>query len=319
MATIKDVAKEAGVSIATVSYVFNKSKKISEQTKARVLTAAEKIGYFPNGAARTMKVKSRKIVGAFLDDYSGYFYGELIQGMKTVLKANGYELVVCSGEKSHRLLLDKSIDGAIVLERSFTDEDLMNHANNGYKIVTLDRKLGRDNISEILLDNRKGARLAIEQIRAQGLNQVYVITGPESTYDSNERRVGAREEGQKTQMGFVEIEGNFTKECGYEAAQRIFKEATDEKVGIFCLNDEMAIGVYNYLKETNSHEVGKDVFLVGFDNIELAAYIMPRLTTIDYSAYKWGSYAAKSMLNMIENERVQNDVIDVEMVKGGSC
>lgn len=317
MAGIKDIAKEAGVSISTVSYALNGSPKVTEETRSRILAIADQLGYVPNAAARMLKVKQTKIIGVFLADYGGYFYGPLLRGMRQALNEKGYELIACSGVQSHRLLLEKVIDGGIILDQAFTDEELLNYADKSYKIVVLDRELVHENIKGVLLDNIAGARLAVRKLTEHKVNKLYAVTGPVGSYDSKKRMEGVREELQSfPNVELVEVQGDFLKDSGEEAARQIFANYR-EPIAIFCFNDEMAVGIYRYLQD-KEYEIGKDVFLVGFDNIELAQYMVPRLSTISYSSYEWGSMAAHNLLKLLANEPAENELVEVTITVGGS-
>lgn len=317
MAGIKDIAKEAGVSISTVSYALNGSPKVTEETRSRILAIADRLGYVPNAAARMLKVKQTKIIGVFLADYGGYFYGPLLRGMREALNEKGYELIACSGVQSHRLLLEKVIDGGIILDQAFTDEELLNYADKSYKIVVLDRELVHENIKGVLLDNTAGARLAVRKLTEHKVNKLYAVTGPVGSYDSKKRMEGVREELQSfPNVELIEVQGDFLKDSGEEAARQIFANYR-EPIAIFCFNDEMAIGIYRYLQD-KEYEIGKDVFLVGFDNIELAQYMVPRLSTISYSSHEWGSMAAHNLLKLLANETVENEQVEVTITVGGS-
>jgi len=263
MAGIKDIAKKAGCSISTVSYALNGSPKVTEETRARILQIAKELEYVPNGAARMLRSHETKIIGCFLSDYSGPFYGRLLKGIRETLNSRGYELIVCSGEKSRRLLLEKMMDGAIILDVAFTDKDLLHYADLGHKMALLDRKLEHDNITTVLLDNEMGARLAARQLLEKNIDKLYIVSGPKGSYDSQQRLFAAKT--AMVEMGFaktVEIEGNFTKEAGIHAAAQVLREYDGKPIGIFCLNDEMAIGFYDYLRE-EPQRIGEDFYIIG--------------------------------------------------------
>ena len=319
MAGIKDIAKKAGCSISTVSYALNGSSKVTEETRARILQIAKDLDYVPNGAARMLRAKETKIIGCFVGDYSGSFYGRLLFGIREVLNDAGYELIACSGEKSRRLLLEGMMDGAIILDRSFTDEDLLNYAELGHKLVILDRELTHDNIVTVLLDNKTGAELAIEALLKRAISKLYIVSGPKISYDAQERLNATKTflaDGHIVPA--IEITGNFTKESGVLAATQILSEHNGSPVGVFCLNDEMAIGIYDGLKGTKL-EIGKDVFVVGFDNIELANYMIPRLTSINYSMSRWGRTATQNLLQLLAGIKTPQDKLSVKLNPGESC
>ncbi|PLR77047.1 LacI family transcriptional regulator [Bacillus sp. V3-13] len=317
MVSIKDIAKQAGVSISTVSYALNGSPKVTEETSARILAIAKELNYIPNAAARSLKKRETKIIGVFLTDYSGAFYGQLLQGMQEALTSRGYELIVCSGKESHRFLPERMIDGAIILDATFSSAELIKYADLGHKLVVLDRELDHPNINQILLDNKAGATLAIDHLIDKGHRKIYAVTGPRISYDSNQRLQAVRQTIERYQdIDYEEIEGDFNKPAGERAAQQIIADYS-KPVAVFCLNDEMAIGMYNYLSKTD-YRIGEHVHIIGFDNIEVSQYMDPRLTTIDYSKRKWGTLAAENLLKLIANEPLENERIYVSLIDGDS-
>lgn len=317
MVSITDIAKKAGVSISTVSYALNGNPKVTKETSSRILAVAKELNYVPNAAARSLKKRETKIIGAFLTDFNGAFYGELLQGIKEVLNKKGYDLIVCSGSQSHRLLPERNIDGAIVLDSSFSSEELLQYAERGHKLVVLDRELNHSNVNQVLLDNKAGATLAMEYLIEKGHRKIYVITGPEASFDSMQRLQAVRQAVERHQpLAYTQIQGDFNKSAGEEAAERIIREYT-EPVAVFCLNDEMAIGLYNAVKESE-YRIGTHIHIIGFDNIELTQYTEPRLATIDYSKRKWGALASEQLLKLIADEEIDHERIYVTLVKGDS-
>lgn len=315
--SIKDIAKKAGVSISTVSYALNGSSKVSEDTSARILAIAKELNYIPNAAARTLKKRETKIIGAFLTEFSGAFYGQLLQGMKEILNQKGYDLIVCSGFQSHRLLPERMIDGAIILDQTFTSEEILQYADRGHKLVVLDRELKHPNVNQVLLDNKAGATLAVDYLMEMGHRKLYIVTGPEGSFDSRQRLQTAKQTAERYQPSlYTEIPGNFDKTSGEKAAAQIIKEYSGP-AAVFCLNDEMAIGVCKYLAGSE-YRVGEHIHVIGFDNIELTQYIQPRLATIDYSNWKWGALASEQLIKLIAGEAVESERIYVTLIKGES-
>ncbi|MFD2117920.1 LacI family DNA-binding transcriptional regulator [Paenibacillus yanchengensis] len=318
MASIKDIAKRAGVSISTVSYALNGNSKVTKETADRILKIAEELQYVPHAAARLLKTKKSYMIGIFLKDFSGSFYGDLLQGVKEYLSLQGYDLLVCSGQRSRRLLPEKMIDGAIVLDESFPTTDVLQYADQGHKIIVLDRELQHPNISQVLLDNQAGAALAIEYLMEQGHQHFYIVTGPKHTYDAEQRLHAARK--TLTRNGitdWVELDGDFTKQTGITAAEHIVAHYT-KPCAVFCLNDEMAAGVHHYVKHSSPYIIGEQISVIGFDHTELSQFIEPALATIYYSMRKWGTIASQQLLKVIGNETVENERIYVSLVPGSS-
>ncbi|WP_059172407.1 LacI family DNA-binding transcriptional regulator [Bacillus sp. FJAT-27445] len=319
MVSIKDIAKRAGVSISTVSYALNGSTKVTEGTRAKIMALAAELDYIPNAAARNLKKQETKIIGAYLTDYSGAFYGHLLHGIREMLSDYGYELIVCTGKQSHRFLPERMIDGAIVLDASFKNDELLSYAERGHKLVVLDRELNHQNIKQVLLDNNTGAELAVESLIASGLDRIYLVTGPGESYDSERRLEAAKAAiNRYPEVSYLEIHGNFDKESGMAAAEIIAKEGSFP-AGVFCFNDEMAIGMYNFFSGTDL-KIGRDIQIVGFDNIEVSHYTDPRLTTIAYSKKNWGAIAARELLNLIMGNAETDDPlkIRVSLLEGNS-
>ncbi|GAB6991442.1 LacI family DNA-binding transcriptional regulator [Paenibacillus pini] len=317
MVSIKDIAKKAGVSISTVSYALNGSSKVTGETSSRILEIARELNYVPNAAARTLKKKESKILGMFLTDFKGDVYGDLLDGMKEVCNARGYDLVVCSGKQAHRMLPERMMDGAVILDHTFPSEELLEYARRNHKIVVLDRELEHPNINQVLLDNKAGATLAIEYLLEQGHKKIYVVTGPEGSFDSNQRMKAVQMVADRhDDVEWIKIAGNFKKSGGEHAAEQIMEEYK-EPVAVFCLNDEMAIGLYNRITETE-FKIGEHIHLIGFDNIELTRYMQPRLATIDYSKRKWGALASEQLIKIIAGDHIEHERIYVSLVKGES-
>ncbi|SFF24976.1 transcriptional regulator, LacI family [Paenibacillus algorifonticola] len=317
MVSIKDIAKKAGVSISTVSYALNGSPKVTTETCAKILAIAKELNYVPNAAARTLKTRETKIIGVYLTDFSGAFYGDLLQGVNEMLHRKGYDTIVCSGKRSHRMLPERMIDGAIVLDAMFDSDELLRYAELGHKVVVLDRELNHPNINQVLLDNKAGATLAMEHLLDRGFRKIYAIMGPEESYDAGQRLQAVKQAVERCDdLTFKAIEGSFRKESGEEAAKKILAEYT-EPAAVFCMNDEMAIGVHNYVSQTD-YVVGEHIHIIGFDNVELASYMQPKLATIDYSKHKWGALASEQLLKIIAGEPVENERIYVTLVEGDS-
>ncbi|MFB5269976.1 LacI family DNA-binding transcriptional regulator [Paenibacillus enshidis] len=318
MVSIKDIAREAGVSISTVSYALNGSTKVTPETCARILAIAKEMNYVPNAAARNLKKRETRIIGVFLTDFSGDVYGDLLYGIKEILNRKGYDLIVCSGKQAHRMLPERMIDGAIVLDQTFSSEELLQYAERGHKIVVLDRELNHPNVNQVLLDNKAGATLAVEYLLELGHRRFYAVTGPEGSYDSWQRMQAVRQTVERSGTAeFIEIQGNFEKSGGEQAAERVLSEFK-ATAAVFCLNDEMAVGFYNRMAGTEL-EIGRDIHVIGFDNIELAHYLQPRLSTIDYSKRKWGAVAAGQLLDILAGQPVEHERIYVTLVKGDSA
>jgi len=317
MVGIKDIAKKAGVSISTVSYALNGSSKVTEETRDKIKAIAKELDYVPNMAARTLKRQQTNIIGVYLAGYGGVFYGELLEGIKQGLAIYDYEMIVCSGKRSHLFIPERMIDGAIILDWIFKTDEIYQYADRGHSLVVLDRVLSSENIRNVLLDNLGGATLAIEKFVSAKSKKVYVISGPSESYDSQQRLKASIKELNRFEIDYEIISGEFTNESGFKAAQKINNLATEKPIDIFSLNDEMAVGLYRFF-ETTEYVIGKDVRVIGFDNTEISEVINPRLATISYSKKRWGMIAAEKIVQLIRNEETEDERIYTSFYPGDS-
>lgn len=317
MVGIKDIAKEAGVSISTVSYALNGSPKVTEATRARIQAIADDLNYVPNMAARTLKRQQTNIIGVYLSNYGGAFYGDLLEGIKRGLELNGYEMIVCNGKKSHLFIPERMIDGGIILNWEFKREEILNYSDRGYHLVVLDRDLNDTKIPSVLLDNRGGATLGTQQFIEAKSKSVHIISGPPESNDAIERLEASKRELDLYGVRYTVYNGDFTRESGYEAAKKIMSSFEETPVDIFALNDEMAVGVYQYIEGTK-YIIGKDIRIIGFDNSNLSEIIRPRLATISYSKHRWGMLAADTLVKLIRGEETSNELIYTTFLSGES-
>jgi LacI family transcriptional regulator len=317
MVGIKDIAKAAGVSISTVSYALNGSPKVTEATRARITAIANELNYIPNMAARTLKKQETKIIAVYLADYGGSFYGELLEGIKKGLAHYNYDMIVCSGQKSHLFLPERMVDGGIILDWTFSTEEIIQFANRGHSLVVLDREISCPNVRKVLLDNKGGATLAMEKIISSNPEKVYLVTGPEEAFDSCQRLEASERELARYGVKYEVIPSAFTEESGYAAAEIIHSKITGPPVTIFSFNDEMAVGIYKYFRNTD-REIGIDISLIGFDNIEIGSFLNPSLATISYSKHRWGMVAAEKVVQLINKEVVEDESIITSFVEGKS-
>ena len=167
------------------------------------------------------------------------------------------------------------------------------------------------------MDNRGGATQAIEQFVNVGSKKVLLLSGPEKGYDSQERLAVSTRELTRFGIPYEIIQGDFTEPSGYAAAKKILSQPQTEPVDVFAFNDEMAIGVYKYVAETN-YQMGKDIRIIGFDNSELGAFVQPRLATIAYSKHRWGMVAAEKIIHLMRGEPAESEHIYTRFIEGES-
>lgn len=312
MATIKDVAKLAGVAISTASYALNNNPKISLTTKKKVEEAAKTLNYVKNGFASDLKRAKTNTIALILSDLSGPFYSELIQGVQDVATTNGYDLIACSsigGPQSTavKFLREKRVDGAIILAHNISDEITLESARKGFPLVVLDRKLKSEFVYHVEVDNVHGGYLATEHLIKNNHKQIAYISGPNNSHDNKQRFQGYMDALKHHGISYQtkwKASGDFTREGGYRATKMLIAQR-DLPKGIFYANDEMAIGGLQAFKDNNI-DVPSDISVIGFDDIQLAEYVSPPLTTIKQPKYEAGALSVHLIFQLLAGDSVDH-------------
>jgi LacI family transcriptional regulator len=326
LATIKDVAKLAGVSISTVSYALNASEKVSETTREKVILAAKELNYVPNNFAKGLKRTSNNLIAVLVHEMFGPFYDNLIKGIQDTASLVGYDLVVfiengMGRNTSVSFLKQNIVKGVIIMTSHIKDEDIKDIASHGMPTVILDRKFNAENVSNVLIDNEKGAYLAMKHLLDLGHRRIAFISGPESSYDNLLRLKGYKKALKENSIDFdksLVINADFTENTGYTSVKRFIETVSVLPTAFFSSNDEMAIGALKAFSEKKL-SVPKDISLVGFDDIKELKYISPELTTVHRPMYELGSYSAHLLINVIEKKTTNNNLmLDVKLIIRGS-
>ncbi|WLD92802.1 LacI family DNA-binding transcriptional regulator [Alkalihalobacillus sp. AL-G] len=311
MATIKDVAKLAGVAVSTASYALNDSQKVSSDTKKKVMDAAKELNYQKNGLASDLKRTKTNTIALILSDLSGPYYSELIQGVQSVAMTNGYDLIACSsmgGSQSTavKFLREKRVDGVIVLAHNIEDETIQESARQGFPIVVLDRELKGDFVLQVDVDNWRGGYLATENLIKNGHRKIAYISGPYNSHDNELRFQGYKGALAKYGIPFQsrwKISGDYTRDGGYRATNMLIAQNKLPEA-VFYANDEMAIGGIQAFTEKGM-KLPDDISIVGFDDIQLAEFVSPSLTTIRQPKYEAGALAVHLIFQLLSGEKVE--------------
>ncbi len=303
MTTIRDVARHAGVSITTASYVLNETGSIGEATRKRVRAAAEELNYHPNAFAKYLKNSKTQSIGVFISRFGGSFYEEILEGIHSVILETDYELLVCPESRStRRILLHRQVDGAIVFDSKISNEPLVKLASRRFPIVVLDRAPQSDNefILPVLLDNPQGVREAFDHLYSQGFRKIAFVAGPMDSFDNVERMATFLHEAECRNLDVPVYHGNFTEVSGYEVAKAIL-QSRDLPDAVFCANDQMAIGFLCAMQEQGL-QAPHDIAVVGFDDIPLTRCMQPSISTIGTSRFEWGATAVHQLIDFLEND-----------------
>ncbi len=300
MTTIKDVAKHARVSITSASYALNGNGTISEETRKRILDSAEKLNYHPNAFARNLKNSKTRTIGVFIVGFGGLFYEEILDGIHDIVLKTDYELIVCPKSQAiQKILTHRQVDGAIIFDDRIKSETILKLASHRFPIVVLDRYLESEFVLPLLLDNQAGTREAFYHLYNHGARKIYFISGVWESFDNIERMNAFLAEADKNNLEVTCFKGNFTEISGYTIASEIIA-SHDLPDAVFCANDQMAIGFLRAMRE-NGLRAPQDIALVGFDDIQIAKYLQPALSTVGASRFSWGASAATQLIDFLEN------------------
>jgi len=315
MATIKDVAKKAGVTIGTVSRVLNNKKWVSEDCRKKVLVAIKDLHYKPQAHARRLRQKHSRICGVIAPHHTSVFrssfFSGIMEGLEAVAAEKQYRLLLhpltetARAQVSYRTLLgDGSVDGMFVLNAWSTDASIRELTEANVPFVLVNGKvMGQEDLPYVGFDNRGGVRKAVDHLVALGHERIGIINGRMTTTNALERFQAFQEMLSEKKLEFHgewAAEGDFEEEGGYKAALRIL-EAPRRPSALLCASDLMAIGAVRALKEKGVSVPG-DLSVMGFDNMEEAAYHEPALTTVSFSALEMGKLAARKMFQIIFEE-----------------
>ncbi|CUU45140.1 LacI family DNA-binding transcriptional regulator [Clostridium beijerinckii] len=314
MATsIKDVAKEAGVSIATVSRVLNDIDVVNEDTKKKVLDAIKKLGYRPNIVARSLKTQRTKTIGILLPDISNQFYPEIVRGAEDVSNIYDYNIILCNSdldiekEKEYlRVLKEKMVDGVIYMSSSLNEEilELINELD--LKTVLVETKDKEGVLPSVTIDNVKASYDSTKLLIEKGIKEIaFIGTEKESKNAWGDRYIGyenaMKESGIEIDPELVYLSSMKVK-SGYEGIQKFIKQNKKFR-GVVCASDDIAMGAINALRD-NKLEVPKDVSVIGFNDNFAASIFYPKITTISQPTYDMGSVAMRMLIKLLNKKEL---------------
>ncbi len=304
MANIKDVAKIAGCSISTVSYALNDDKRIPEVTAQRIKKIADEIGYLPSAAARNLKKKNTHTVLVAISDFGGPVYHELLDGIHYELTKHDYTMIVSTGASTDNLLKERMADGTIISDINISNHTLKQISKILKPIIILDRSLDDTDLVDMTIDNYDAMYRLTEDVIAKGYQKIAFCHGVQKTHDNEYRFIGFKDalnsHGLKV---YAEYIGNFTKQSGASIAKEIINKQDIPEM-IVCANDEMAIGIMEVFQSAG-FSIPKDIGVSGFDDIELASYFTPRLSSVRINRFEWGRKIAKTMLSLLTKHKTE--------------
>lgn len=337
MSGIKDVAKQAGVSISTVSNVLNKSKYVSPDLVMRVEKAVEELSYEANPIARSMKNNRTGTIGVITEDVCGVFYPYVVRGINSVAVEKGYQIIICDTQGTYgdkdaikrekelfRRLIANRVDG-IIFASSIPNESaekyflqLRKQANKHKKIplVSIERDMTEVGIDSVYFDGYTNTQKAVQHLIDCGCKKICHITGATGLQIALERVKGYEDCMVKNHMYYDRKKmiafGDYSHQSGYTCMKQLLKQVPDLD-GVFCGNDQMAIGAMKVLKECGKR-IPEDIKLMGYDDVFLASVVEPSLSTIHIRKRHAGIEAAKILFQRIEEQDEKyHDAIGIKM------
>ncbi|OOF52618.1 HTH-type transcriptional repressor PurR [Rodentibacter trehalosifermentans] len=314
MATIKDVAKMAGVSTTTVSHVINKTRFVAKETEEAVQHAIKTLKYSPSAVARSLKINTTKSIGMIVTTSEAPYFAEIIHAVEEHCYRQGYSLFLCNTQndpekiKNHlEMLAKKRVDGLLVMCSEYTQTSLNLLANfSTVPMVVMD--WGPNGDTDIIDDNSfTGGYLATKYLIDCGHKKIGIIAGELTKTTAKTRYEGFEKAMKEAHLSINKnwvTEGYFEPEDGYECMNKILNQ-TDRPTAVFCCNDVMALGAISAITEKGLR-VPEDISIIGYDNIHSSRFYAPPLTTIHQSKSRLGAQAVNLLFERISQKDTEN-------------
>ncbi|AWV34594.1 LacI family DNA-binding transcriptional regulator [Paenibacillus odorifer] len=312
MMTIKDVAKIAGVSVATVSRVINESGYVNIDTRKKVEAAIKEMNYTPNEVARSLYKRKSKLIGLLLPDITNPFFPQLARGIEDRMQEQGYRIIFGNSDENEdkemdyiQTFIQNNVIG-MISSTNFPESDV--YSNLKIPVVFLDRT--SNDCPSVYADGKKGGRLAAQEIIARGSKKITVIQGPAHIKPAQDRFLGAIEVLNEMGISYNVIEtSSFSHTVAEQWAVELFDKYIDTD-GVIASNDIVATAVIH-----EAHRLGKrvpqDLQIIGFDDIPLSSLLSPALSTIRQPAHDMGREAAGLLIKLIEQDKVEEKIIQL--------
>jgi LacI family transcriptional regulator len=311
MATIYEVSKLAGVSLATVSRVINKNSRVSDKTRQKVEDAMTELGYRPNSIAQSLASSRSNSIGILVSELHGPFFGQMMAGIEAELRAAGKHVIITTGHSEEdrekegiEFLISRNCDAIILHVEAVSDDYLIDLCKGKIPVYLMSRLVPGLNENCISLNNELGGYLATQAVIEQGHTNIAYIAGPQFKADSKDRLTGHMRALAANNIAFnkgLYFEGDFKETGGSEGLKHFIKNKQSFSA-LVCANDEMASGSITYARE-QGFSLPTDLSIIGFDNIIFAQHTYPKLTTIDNPVNLMGHMAAKLVLKNVYKQK----------------
>jgi len=312
--TIYDVAREAGVSMATVSRVVNNNPNVKPQTRKKVFEAIERLGYRPNAVARGLASKKTTTVGVVIPDISNAIFAEVARGIEDIANMYRYNIILCNADKKKEkeisvinTLLEKQVDGLLFMGGTVTNEHLVAFRSSSVPIVLCATTDDNNSIPAVDIDHEKAAFDAVNLLIQQGHRNIGMISGTlQDPANGYARFQGYKRALQEANIPIIDEHirvGNYRYESGVEA-MKYFINLADKPTAIFAATDEMAIGAIHAIQDANL-KVPEDISVISVDNSRMASMVRPLLTTVAQPMYDIGAVSMRLLTKLMNKENVE--------------
>jgi len=325
---IKDVAKKAGVSTATVSRVLSDFPGVREKTKIKVLKAVKKLNYEINAVARSLRQKKTNSIGIIVGNVLSQFYSEIAKSVEDTANKFGYHTILCNGDENPkkeleylRILKSHRVDGIILVPTGKNSKYIYNLISTRIKVIFLDRLVEGVNCDAVLVDNILSAYKAVKHLIDQGYKKIGIVNGYLDRTTGVERLEGylraIEEAGITIDDSLIKI-SNFKKESGRKLTEELLRQQNKPEA-IFTTNIDMSMGALIAIKKTGLI-IPDDIGIVCFDDSDWASILEPSITVVRQPEYQMGSMAAELLIKSIENKRNDSNkapnmvVLDTELI-----
>jgi LacI family transcriptional regulator len=307
-ATMKDIAKKAGVSLTTVSRALNNKSEIGKETRERILAIAQELKYAPNVHARALASGDSKTLGLIVADSANPFYAKLIRGVEDVCSAQAFGVILCNTNeqpdqeiRAHQMLREKRVDGMLITSIRTGLLPLRELQQENIPFVLLNRYLESFGVDCVLNDNHQGAYEATAHLCGLGHRRIVHLTGAQQISSVRDRLAGYHQALEEYGIPFdpqLVLHCDLRLEGGYQQAKAVIPTISPRPTAVFAYSDLLAIGVLKALRELG-WRVPQDIALVGYDDIEFAPFVDPPLTTVAQLAYEIGQKGTEILLERI--------------------
>ena len=326
---MRDVAERAGVSVTTVSHVVNETRPVSDELRQRVQAAMEELGYQPNLLARSLRRGQTHTLGMIVPDISNPYFAAVARGVEDTSYHQNYSVILCNSEHDpgkERLyvtvLTTKQVDGLLLVSVDVSAEDLHALRARRIPVVMVNRKIPGEAVDLVLTINVRGGYFGTHHMVELGHRRIACITGPFDTAPSVERLTGYRQALHEANIPVDEtliVRGSFQYSSGYRVARQLLS-MDDPPTGVFACNDMEALGVICAAQQMGC-QVPADLSVVGYDDVSLASFTSPPLTTISQPKHEIGVLAATLLLERLRDPglKPRRHVLDVSLQSRRSC